>query len=159
MSIDEIIEENKFEKQEKLNYFDSGHIATHAIFFGLEGVGGFISTLAVSNIAAPGIGIAIGAGILLHLGICFIKYKVNQKKEKKKLIQSIFNYSTNFTDNINVFQKNILNKIETLKTNVINQINDIYLSETLKLDENEELKFKNILKLFEDNLINNFKFK
>ena len=102
--------------------------------------------MVAANITAPGIGIAIGAGILVHLDICLIKYKWDKKKENDKLIESIFNYSNKFLDNLSVFEYEIEKLIEREKDKLINQINENYLLESLKFDKNEEEKLKKIIR-------------
>ena len=150
------IKSNDFEEQKKFAYFDIGHFAAHGIALGIEGIGGAISAIVAANVTAPGIGIAIGGGILIHLTICLIKYKLNEKNEKNKLIQSIYNYSNNFIDNLNVFVDEVKNIIIRERDNIINQINDNYLLEKQKLEKNEEDKLKEIIKLFEKKLYDNF---
>ena len=150
------IKSNDFEEQQKFAYFDTGHFAAHRIALGIEGIGGAISAIVAANVTAPGIGIAIGGGILIHLTICLIKYKLKEKNEKNKLIQSIYNYSDNFIDNLNVFVDEVKNIIILERDNIINQINDNYLLEKQKLEKNEEDKLKEIIKLFEKKLYDNF---
>ena len=153
------IETNEFEERQEIIYFDSDHIKAHGITLGIEGVGGAISAIVATNITAPGIGIAIGAGILVHLGICLIKYKWDKKKENDKLIESIFNYSNKFLDNLSVFEDEIKKLIEREKDKLINQINENYLLESLKFDKNEEDKLKKIIESFEMKIADNFKIK
>ena len=152
------IKTNDFKEQKNFAYFDAGHIAAHGIALGLEGVRGAISAIVATNITAPGIGVAIGGGILIHLTICLIKLKLKEKKEKDKLIESIFNYSNNFMDNLNVFGDEVNNIIIHERDNIISQINDNYLLECLKFDKNEEDKLKEIIESFENILNDNFKF-
>ncbi len=152
------IKTSDFEEQKNFAYFDAGHIAAHGIALGLEGVRGAISAIVATNITAPGIGVAIGGGILIHLTICLIKLKLKEKKEKDKLIESIFNYSNNFMDNLNVFGDEVNNIIIRERDNIINQINDNYLLECLQFEKNEEDKLKEIIESFENILNDNFKF-
>ena len=152
------IKTSDFEEQKNFAYFDAGHIAAHGIALGLEGVGGAISAIVAANITAPGIGVAIGGGILIHLTICLIKLKLKEKKEKDKLIESIFNYSNNFMDNLNVFGDEVNNIIIRERDNIINQIDDNYLLECLQFEKNEEDKLKEIIESFENILNDNFKF-
>ena len=155
-TIDISIEANEFEEQEKFDYFDAGHIAAHGIILGLEGVGGTISAIVAANVTAPGIGVAISAGLLIHLGICLIKYKLDRKKEKDRLIESIFNYSNKFLDNLSVFQDEIINLINREKDKIIQQINDNYLIKDLQFDKNEENKLKIIIESFVKKMADNF---
>ena len=80
-----------------------------------------------------------------------------KKKNKEKLIQSIYNYSHNFNDNIDVFKNSALELILKDKEKIINQIEDNYLTSSLNLNNNEEAKFKEIINLFKKNLEDNFK--
>ena len=151
------IKTNDFKEQKNFAYFDAGHIAAHGIALGLEGVRGAISAIVATNITAPGIGVAIRGGILIHLTICLIKLKLKEKKEKDKLIESIFNYSNNFMDNLNVFGDEVNNIIIRERDNIINQINDNYLLGCLQFEKNEEDKLKEIIESFENILNDNFK--
>ena len=157
--ITEVIHENEFEIQEKIPYFNKGHITAHGVALGIEGIAGGISAAIATTVSAPVVGLAIGLGILIHVGICVIRYKKKQKEERQKLIQSIFNYSINFSDNLSVYQNSVLEIIEGLQIEMINQIKDKYLSGSIKLNENEINNFKNILKIFEETVNNNFNFK
>ena len=159
INLTEVIEENEFEIQEKISYFNMGHITAHSVVLGIEGIVGGISAAFATTVSAPGVGIAIGVGILIHVGICVIRYKRKQKEERQKLIQSIFNYSRNFSDNLSVYQNSVLELIESQQTKIINQIKDKYLFRSIKLNENEINNFKDIIKIFEETVDNNFNFK
>lgn len=154
--VNSIIEISNFEKQANQTYFDTPHIIAHGIALGLEGIGGGI-TSGIISFSAPGIGWTIGACILIHLGICLIKYKIDVNKEKKKLVQNIMNYSNNFMDNLSSFQNDIINHINKKKDELIYQINDNYALESLKFDEEEKKRLKVIIKAFEEKLKNFFK--
>ena len=129
----------------------------HGIAFCAE-IGGVISAAAVATVTAPGIGLAIGAGIMIHLGICCAKYVSNKSKEKEELKQNVLKYSDLFLDNLSGFQEEIMRIIEHEKDKIIRQINDAYLLESLKFDQEEENNLIKILKLFEKKLSNNYIF-
>ena len=157
IEFNKLIEKNQFEFQEKLPFLSAGHIALHGVVLGIEGIAGGISAAIASSVGIPAVGIAVGAGILIHIGICVVKYMSIKKKNKEKLIQSIYNYSHNFNDNIDVFKNSALELILKDKEKIINQIEDNYLTSSLNLNNNEEAKFKVIINLFKKNLEDNFK--
>ena len=157
MSINFSIKTDDFEEQKPIKFFDSEHIKTHGVVLGIEGIAGTISSVIAANVTAPGIGLGIGVGILIHLGICFYKYKKNEKEDKKQLSQILMNYAHKFTDNLKVFQNLVVDTINQKKIELIDQINDNYLLESLKFDKKEEDKLSGIIKLFEEKLKENFK--
>ena len=129
----------------------------HGIAFGAE-IGGVISAAAVATVTVPGIGLAIGAGIMIHFGICCAKYVSNKSKEKEELKQNVLKYSDLFLDNLSGFQEEIMRIIEHEKDKIIRQINDAYLLESLKFDQKEENNLIIIFNLFEKKLSDNYIF-
>ena len=151
------IDENKFEKQGKIRYFDWKHITAHAIAFSINGGLGIAAI--TTSIAIPCVGYIIaGGGVLIHLGICGIKYLIDKKK-LTNIINSIESYSQSFIDNLNAYKTNTKQTLENLRDSVIAQIQDKYSLKSFIFEKEEEEKFKEIIELFQKNIEDNFNLK
>ena len=151
------IDENEFEKQGKIRYFDWKHITAHAIAFSINGGLGIAAI--TTSIAIPCVGYIIaGGGVLIHLGICGIKYLIDKKK-LTNIINSIASYSQSFIDNLNAYKANTKQTLENLRDSVIAQIQDKYSLKSFIFEKEEEEKFKEIIELFQKNIEDNFNLK
>ena len=152
------INEDEFEKQKQIPFFNWKHISAHGIAFGIHG--GLGIGYAISSFVIPGIGFMLGgAGIAIHSTIFAIKYILDKNEKKNKLLNSITNYASSFNNHLNVYESDISQTLENLKDSVIMQINDKYSIKKLNFDEIEVKNFKEIMESFQKIIEENFNFK
>ena len=157
--IDNIFLDLKDSEYEKKKFFTKKHIIVHGTTAGAQVLGeGAVLIFSSIAVSFPPIAIAIGAFSLIHGGICFVKFITDKIKEPDDLIEHISKYKKTFIDNLDSYEADINTFLYMRRDVEIREINDKNIAYSLKLNDEETTKYKEIYSSFEKKLNSYFNF-
>ena len=149
----------KDSEYEKKKFFTKKHIIVHGTTAAAQVLGeGAFFIFSTISISFPPIAIAIGAFSLIHGGICLFKFIRDKIKEPDDLIEHISKYKKTFIDNLDSYETDINTFLKMRKDIEIREIIDKNIAGSLKLNDEETTKFKEIYSSFEKKLNSYFNF-
>ena len=157
--IDNIFSDLKDSEYEKKKFFTKKHIIVHGTTAGAQVLGeGAVLIFSSIVVSFPPIAIAIGAFSLIHGGICLFKFIRDKIKEPDDLIEHISKYKKTFIDNLDSYETDINTFLKMRKDIEIREIIDKNIAGSLKLNDEETTKYKEIYSSFEKKLNSYFNF-